>query len=189
MARRSSLTKTAWCSILCGLCLCLCLSFSGINLARAQTTVASAPTTQPAAAHKPHTRKKRRKAHRVAKAALPAKPAPVAPPPEPPKPAAPAWPIPPEQQPAVQATVTFSGDQLTIVAKNSSLQAILQAVSQQTGLKVTGLDGDMRIFGTYGPGTVSQTLNALLQGSQYNYVLVGGDATHPPKELDFSLSH
>lgn len=159
-------------------------------MALAQTTSAPAPTTttKPAASHKKYAHKHPRKTHRLAKAIAPAQPVPAAPP-EPAKPAAPAWPIPPAQQSAEPATITLSDDQLTIVAKNSSLQAILNTISQQTGLKVTGLDGDMRIYGTYGPGTVSQTLNALLQGSQYNYVLVGGDATHPPKELDFSLSH
>ena len=158
-------------------------------MALAQTTSAPAPTTttKPAASHKKHAHKHHRTTHRLAKAMAPAQPASAAPP-EPAKPAAPAWPIPPAQQPAEPATVILNGDQLTIVAKNSSLHAILDAVSQQTGLKVTGLSGDMRIYGSYGPGTVSQTLHALLQGSPYNYVLVGGDAKHPPKELDFSLA-
>ena len=187
MAHRSILSATALHRIFCCLCLGALLQSSGRVHAQASPTPAAA-ATQPATSHTKHaTHKRRRKVHRLAKNTAPAKPI-DAPPPVPVQPPTPAWPIPPAQQPAEPATVILNGDQLTIVAKNSSLQAILAAVSQQTGLKVTGLSGDMRIYGSYGPGTVSQTLHALLQGSPYNYVLVGGDAKHPPKELDFSLA-
>jgi hypothetical protein len=172
---------------------CLCVFPLTLGTLPAQTVTASTPTRaasqQSSTTHNPYRHKKRRKTHRLAKAVAPLQPAPVVAPAPVQQPAAPAWPIPPVQQPAEPPTVILNGDQLTIVAKNSSLQAILDAVSKQTGLKVTGLSGDVRVYGSYGPGTVSRTLNALLQGSQYNYVLVGGDANHPPKELDFSLSH
>ncbi|HEX4022580.1 MAG TPA: hypothetical protein VHX63_15650 [Acidobacteriaceae bacterium] len=98
-------------------------------------------------------------------------------------PAAPVYPIPPVQQPAVPATIHYSGHELTIDARNSSLSQILLDVAQRTGLQVEGLAGDQRVFGQYGPGTVSQTLSTLLDGSPYNYVIIGGDATHPPKQL------
>lgn len=104
-------------------------------------------------------------------------------------PAAPVYPIPPAQQPAVPATIHYSGNQLTIQAKNASLSQILLDVAQQTGLKVEGLAGDQRVFGQYGPGTVSQTLSALLDGSPYNYVIIGGDANHPPKQLLLTSSN
>lgn len=185
MAHRSILSATALHRIFCCLCLCAFFPYSGTAHAQASSTPAAA-AAKPATSHTKHTHKHHRKVHRTAKNSAPAQP--IATPPVPIQPPAPAWPIPPAQQPAEPATVILNGDQLTIVAKNSSLQAILDAVSQQTGLKVTGLSGDMRIYGSYGPGTVSQTLHALLQGSPYNYVLVGGDATHPPKELDFSLA-
>ncbi len=186
MAHRSILSTTALHRISCCLCLGALMQSSGMVHAQASPAPAAA-ATKPATSHPKYTHKHHRKVHRLAKNTTPAQPI-VAPKPVPVQPPAPAWPIPPAQQPAEPATVILNGDQLTIVAKNSSLQAILDAVSQQTGLKVTGLSGDMRIYGSYGPGTVSQTLHALLQGSPYNYVLVGGDATHPPKELDFSLS-
>lgn len=188
MAHRSFQPIRALHPIVCSLCFCFFWICCGRTLA--QTVSAAPPTTkaQPATAPKKHAHKHPRKTQRRTRAVASAQAAPVAPP-APVKPAAPAWPIPPAQQPAQPATVTLNGDQLTIVAKNSSLQAILNTISKQTGLKVVGLDSDMRIYGTYGPATVIQTINALLQGSQYNYVLVGGDAKHPPKELDLSLSH
>jgi len=113
---------------------------------------------------------------------LPAPPVPVVP-------AAPVYPVPPEQQPAVPAQIVYDGHQLTIEAKNASLAQILAAVGQKTGMTVSGLDGDMRVYGNYGPGTVNQTLTALLNGCPYNFVIIGGDATHPPQQLQLSLSN
>lgn len=72
---------------------------------------------------------------------------------------------------------------LSIEADNSSLAQILAAITQRTGMKVVGLAGDQRVFGKYGPDTAIRTLRALLDGSSYNYVILGGDATHPPREL------
>jgi hypothetical protein len=187
MAHRSILSATALHRIFCCLCLCAFLPYSGTALAQASSAPAATAAKPASSPNRKRSRKHHSKARRLAKNTAPRKPI-ATPSPVPVQPPTPAWPIPPAQQPAEPATVILNGDQLTIVAKNSSLHAILDAVSQQTGLKVTGLSGDMRIYGSYGPGTVSQTLHALLQGSPYNYVLVGGDAKHPPKELDFSLA-
>ena len=98
-------------------------------------------------------------------------------------PATPVYPIPPAQQPAVAAIIQYQDNQLTIDAKNSSLSQILAEVSRRTGLEIKGLSGDQRVYGQYGPGTVSQTLSALLNGSPYNYVIIGGDAKHPATQL------
>lgn len=100
-----------------------------------------------------------------------------------------AYPVPPAQQPPVPATVTWHKDQLGIQAKNSSLVQILNEVSRDTGLKVLGLSTDQRVYGQYGPGTVSHTLSQLLDGSPYNYVIIGGDASHPPKQLLLTTSN
>lgn len=96
---------------------------------------------------------------------------------------APQQPVPPAQQPATPATIHFSGGQLQIDARNSSLSQILAKVSSETGLVVDGLSNDERIYGQYGPGSVSSTLTALLDGAGYNYVLVGSEGQGKMKLL------
>ena len=61
-------------------------------------------------------------------------------------------------------------------AKNSSLKEILSQISAKTGLRVEGLDKDERIYGQYGPGPLSMTLADLLDGSGYNFVIIGSTA-------------
>jgi hypothetical protein len=72
---------------------------------------------------------------------------------------------------------------LSIYARNSSLTSILNQVSRESGLVVEGLGQDKRIYGQYGPGTVSSTLTALLDGSGYNYVILGGGSGQSPAKL------
>lgn len=72
---------------------------------------------------------------------------------------------------------------LTIEARNSSLEQILNQVSQQTGMTIEGSNHDKRIYGDYGPGTVSATMEKLLNGAGYNYVIVGGGDGRPPAKL------
>ncbi|MGC9292359.1 MAG: hypothetical protein ACP5EP_06495 [Acidobacteriaceae bacterium] len=164
--------------------LCVPVCFSSVEVfSQAPTTPSSPPQAKTSAA--PHPRSARAKARRrkhprgrrpAPQAAIqtPSVAAPAAPP---------SWPVPPAQQPAVPATIQFQDNQLTIDAKNSSLAQILAEVAHRTGMKILGLTNDQRVFGQYGPGTVSQILGALLDGSPYNYVLIGGDTKHPPTEL------
>ncbi|MGH9616950.1 MAG: hypothetical protein ACRD28_09440 [Acidobacteriaceae bacterium] len=91
----------------------------------------------------------------------------------------PAVPVAPADQPASPATVDFSQGVLSIRAQNSSLVSILDQVSRETGLHVEGLAHDERIYGQYGPGDVSTTLSALLDGSGYDYVIIGGTGKAP----------
>ncbi len=158
----------------------LCLQ-SG--MAFSQTPISPTPAAKPSQ-HKihPHHRKHRHAKHVV-------KVAPIPQPVTPPAPPAPVSPIPPGQQPAVDAVITNSGNQLTIDAKNSSLMQILHQVTLLTGMTVTGLSGDSRVYGRYGPGRVDNTLRKLLNGGPYNYFIVGGDAQHPPTQLEFSISN
>ncbi len=167
-----------------------CLAFSQTSTAsKPAATTAPKPATSTAKTvptrhtvrHRKHPRKLR---HSTKTVVVPptAPPAPVVP-------AAPVYPIPPEQQPAVPAHILYDGHQLTIEAKNASLAQILAAVWQKTGMTVSGLNGDMRVYGSYGPGTVNQTLTALLNGCPYIFVMIGGDATHPAKQLQLSLSN
>ncbi len=98
-------------------------------------------------------------------------------------PAIPPQPVPPADQPATPATISFQQGVLSIHAQNSSLVTILNQVSHQTGLVIEGLNRDKRVYGEYGPGNVTSTLTALLDGSGYNYVIIGGDSGHAPSKL------
>lgn len=86
-------------------------------------------------------------------------------------------------QPPTAATVTFSKDQLTIHANNSTLLQIFQAVTAQTGMQVQGTPGNHRIFGVYGPGRPAQVLTQLLTGFGFNYLLIGAAPNGAPRTL------
>lgn len=93
-----------------------------------------------------------------------------------------ATPAPPatlEQMPAKAPQVTFQNGQMTIVAENSTLADILRAVKTQTGADVEfpGSAPD-RVVGHFGPGPARDVLGDLLNGSHFNYVLLGS-ATNP----------
>jgi len=100
---------------------------------------------------------------------------------EPPVPAPPPPPVAPADQPPTPATVEFDQGMLSIQARNSSLVHTLSLVSRETGLIVEGLGSDQRIYGQYGPGTLASTLTALLDGSGYNFVIIGGEGGQSPK--------
>lgn len=80
----------------------------------------------------------------------------------------------PEQLPATAPQVSFKGGELTIVAKNSSLGVILRDVEAQTGASIDmpGTPSD-RVVGQFGPGPAREVLASLLNGSHFNYVLLG----------------
>jgi hypothetical protein len=79
-----------------------------------------------------------------------------------------------EQMPTTAPQVSFKSGELTIVAKNSSLGAILREVQNQTGatIDMPGTPVD-RVVGQFGPGPAREVLAALLNGSHFNYVLLG----------------
>ena len=116
----------------------------------------------------------------------PAKPVPAqsAPAPEP-QSASPVSQVAPSmlQQPAGEAQVLFSGDTLSIHADNSSLSAILQQVAGKSGMQIEGLSGDERVFGTFGPGAPRDVLADLLNGTEYNVVLLGDLSDGAPRQL------
>jgi len=83
----------------------------------------------------------------------------------------------PEQMPPVPPQVTYRDGLLTIVASNSTLADILQAVSARTGASVDApahLTGE-RVAAHLGPGTPRQVLSDLLRGPRFDYILVGSD--------------
>lgn len=97
-------------------------------------------------------------------------------PPAPPivTPTPPPSPLTLQQEPAMPPQVTYREGALTINAPNSTLVDILRAVRQQTGaeMDVPGNPSD-RVVGHFGPGPARDVLAALLNGSRYNYVLLG----------------
>jgi len=70
--------------------------------------------------------------------------------------------------------VTFKNGQLTIVAQNSTLGDILRAVHQQTGAAIEiPPNATERVFSKIGPGPARDVLASLLNGSHFNYVMLG----------------
>jgi hypothetical protein len=88
-----------------------------------------------------------------------------------------------EQMPAVPPQVSFQDGQLSIVAQNCTLGEVLKAVHAQTGAQVDlpGPGGD-RVIGNFGPGPARDVLAELLNGSHFNYVLLGSETN--PQALD-----
>jgi hypothetical protein len=87
------------------------------------------------------------------------------------------------QQPAQEAKITFDKNSLSIHADNSSLAGILRQVASSSGMKVEGLSGDERVFGTFGPGAPRDVIAELLDGTAYNVALVGDLDNGAPREL------
>lgn len=127
--------------------------------ASAQTSPAQSSSAQSASAQ--GSKKRSRK-----QAAKPEEP-PPAPQPPPPPPTL-------EQMPAVAPQVFFRNGQLTIVARNSTLGDILRAVHMQTGASVdVPPNATERVVSNLGPGPARDVLASLLNGSHFNYVMLG----------------
>lgn len=122
----------------------------------------------------------RRKSTRQ-KTAVAAKPA--AAPALPPAPPQPQWPV---NDPPKQASVAWSAQGLSIDAQNSSLEQILRDIATQTGVKIEGMDKDERVFGEYGPGQPRDVLSELLEGTDYNVLMVGAGAGGTPQQIVLS---
>jgi hypothetical protein len=80
----------------------------------------------------------------------------------------------PEQMPSQPLQVSYLDGQLLVIANNSTLADILAAVSSQTGavIDVPAGSGGERVAGRIGPGPARDVLAALLNGSQFDYVIV-----------------
>lgn len=92
-------------------------------------------------------------------------------------PPAPPPPPTPEQMPARPPTVSYQNGQLSIIAPNSTLSDILQAVKTKTGAAIDIPAGaNERVISRFGPGPAREVLAALLNGSHFNYVMIGSDA-------------
>jgi hypothetical protein len=71
-------------------------------------------------------------------------------------------------------------------AANSSLQQIMKDVATATGAKITGLNADQRVFGTYGPGPARDVISQLLDGSGYNVLMIGDQGQGTPRQIVLS---
>jgi hypothetical protein len=98
------------------------------------------------------------------------KTAPVAETPQPP----PAPPN-PEQMSPTPPRVTYQNGLLTIDAQNSTLSQVLRAVQAQTGASVEmpSSAANERVMMQVGPGRPRDVLNTLLNGSKFNYIILG----------------
>lgn len=118
-----------------------------------------------AATHKKNTKKTAKAAKPVALPALPG---------------GPLRQLPMDQIPSTPATVIYQGGMLSISAKNSPLGDILREVRKLTGAAIEippqNSASDERVITHLGPGTPRDVLVSLLNGSSYNYVMLGSSS-------------
>lgn len=82
------------------------------------------------------------------------------------------------QQPPQPAQVTYSGGLLSINAPNSTLGDVLNGIRRATGASVEGAGNPSdRVIVNLGPAAPRDVIAALLNGSRYDYILLG-----PPQQ-------
>jgi hypothetical protein len=94
----------------------------------------------------------------------------------PPLPSGPTGPVPQiplDTMAPVPPQVSYQDGQLTIVAANSTLGDILRAVRKQTGAEIDVPAATDRVVTHLGPGPAQEVIAELLNGSRFNYVLLG----------------
>jgi hypothetical protein len=98
----------------------------------------------------------------------------------PPMPSGPLSQLPMDQIPPTPAKVTFQGGLLTISAQNATLGEILRDVRKLTGASIEfpqGSNGsNERVVTHLGPGAPRDVLAVLLNGSSFNYMMVGSNS-------------
>ncbi len=98
-------------------------------------------------------------------------------PPLPPLPSGPTGPLQSQISldaiPAVPPQVSYQNGQLTIIAANSTLSDILKAVRKQTGAEIEIPAANDRVVTRLGPGPAQEVMAELLNGSRFNYVVLG----------------
>ena len=80
-----------------------------------------------------------------------------------------------EQQPPTPPQITYRDGQLTINSTNATLSQVLRSVQTQTGATIDMPPGasSERVVATLGPGRPQSVLASLLNGSKFNYVILG----------------
>jgi hypothetical protein len=115
------------------------------------------------------------KPHRKSHKALPKLA--VLPPVLPPLPRGPLPQLPLDLMPAAPPRVSYQNGMLTIVAQNSTLGDILRDVHKLTGASIeTPPNATERVVTRLGPGAPRDVLASLLNGSAFNYVMMGSSA-------------
>jgi len=94
------------------------------------------------------------------------------------EPEVPQTPPPPptlERQAPVPPQVSYQNGQLTIDSENATLSQVLRSVQAKTGASIDMPSGagSERVVARLGPGTPKDVLAALLNGSKFNYVILG----------------
>ena len=84
--------------------------------------------------------------------------------------------VPLDSMAPVPPQVSYQNAQLTIVAPNSTLGDILRAVRKQTGAEIEIPVATERVVTHLGPGSAREVVAELLNGSRFNYVLLGSPA-------------
>jgi hypothetical protein len=88
-------------------------------------------------------------------------------------PTGPVQQVPLDSLTALPPQVSYENNQLTIVAPNSTLAEILRAVRKQTGAEIEIPSAPERVVTHLGPGPAREVLAELLNGSRFNYILLG----------------
>jgi hypothetical protein len=86
--------------------------------------------------------------------------------------------LPMDQIPAIPAKVSYQGGLLAISAQNATLGEILKEVRTLTGAAIdipAGAGANERVVTSLGPGAPRDVLAVLLNGSSFNYVMVGSN--------------
>ncbi len=95
----------------------------------------------------------------------------------PPLPPGPLPQLPMDVMPAAPPKVSYQSGMLTIVAQNSTLGDILRQVRTLTGASIdVPPNANERVFIRLGPGAPRDVLAVLLDGSSFNYVMLGSSS-------------
>lgn len=80
----------------------------------------------------------------------------------------------PIREPAKPALVEYANGELEIHAHDAPLYDVLEMVKEHTGAEITipPFTRDERVVGDFGPGTASEVLSQLLNGSNLNFVVL-----------------
>lgn len=79
------------------------------------------------------------------------------------------------ESPPTPPRISYQNGQLTIDAHNATLSQVLRAVQVQTGasMEIPGSANSERVVAQLGPGQPRDVLNTLLNGSKFDYVILG----------------
>jgi hypothetical protein len=87
----------------------------------------------------------------------------------------PPRPLTPEEMAPVAPTVSYQAGELTIESKNATLAQVLRSVQAKTGgsFDIPPTANNDRVVAQLGPGQPKDVLASLLNGSKFNYIILG----------------